>query len=352
MKPGRIVIILLIILIGIVIYRNKFSGESGIKNASQGKQNQPVQVNAVIASTSTIANDINCTGTILANEEAEVRNEIGGRIAAINFKEGSSVKKGDLLVKIVDDDLKATLKKLELQEELAAKNEAREKDLLSIQGVSQQDYETALNQLNTIRADIAFTRAQIAKTEIHAPFDGIIGLKNISPGSFIANNTLITRIQDIQPVKIDLSIPERYADKITVGGEVNFTSESVNGNFSGKIYAIEPKIDPETRSMLVRATYENSDRKIFPGAFVNVVVPLKKIENTILLPTQCVIPELKGKSVMICKDGLAQKVMVKTGLRNDSTVEIREGISAGDTVLTTGIMQVRPKMPLNVKLAN
>ncbi|MBL0104294.1 MAG: efflux RND transporter periplasmic adaptor subunit [Bacteroidetes bacterium] len=351
MKPGRILILLVIILAGFIIYYNKFR-QTGPANPNAGsKAPQAVLVNAVVASGSTIENEINATGSILANEEAEVRNEIGGRVAAIYFKEGTAVTKGELLVKIVDD-LRASLEKLILQKELATKNEARQKDLLSIKGISEQDYETTLNQLNTIKADIDFVKASIAKTEIRAPFDGIIGLKNISPGSFLAPNTLIARIQDIDPVKVEFSIPEKYREMISLSTEIRFTTQASQKEFTGQVYAFEPKIDLETRSFIVRALSPNHDKKIFPGSFVNVSVPFKKLENSIVIPTQCVIPDMKGKTVFVSRNGLAAKVRVQTGIRNDSTIQITDGIVPGDTILTTGIMQVRPDMPLKITVVN
>ncbi len=352
MKPGRILILLSLCILGMIIYLNKCKSTNSQNGKAGPKGPQTIMVSGVIASQSSLDNEISSTGTVLANEEAEIRNEISARVTSIFFREGTSVKKGELLVKLNDDELQATLEKLVIQHQLAEKNATRQKDLLTIHGISEQEYETSLNQLNSLTADLDFIKASIAKTEIRAPFDGIIGLKNISPGAFLATNTLIARIQDIDPVKIDFSVPEKYREMISNGSEIRFTTEGSKKEFTGKVYAFEPKIDVTTRSFLVRALCANPEKKIFPGSFVSLIIPLRKIENTIQIPTQCILPELKGQSVYISENGLAKKVKVQTGIRNDSTIQITNGLNAGDTILTTGIMQVRPEMSLKITIVN
>ena len=288
----------------------------------------------------------------MANEEVELRNEIPGRITDILFQEGSNIRKGDLLLTIYDSDLKAQLKKLKLQRDVAQKTEERQKDLLAVNGISKQDYELSSNQLLTIDADIDLIESNLSKTKIRSPFDGIIGLKTISTGAFLPINTLIASIQEVQPIKLEFTIPERYRSMISDSTRVNFTTESSEGIFEGKIYAIEPKINLQTRSVFVRALCPNKNFKLYPGAFAHVEIPLNKIENAILIPTQALIPELKSQKVFISKNGKAEKVEVKTGMRNDSSIQITSGISVGDTVLITGIMQMRQGMPLKVHVKN
>lgn len=350
MKTGRLLLILSLLLIGITIYFKKCnsSDKAGTPEASKGKQ--PLSVSAVIVTPEPLEYKLYASGTVMANEEVQLRNEVQGRITAINFQEGTKVRKGDLLVKLFDDDLKAQLKKLQLQKELAEKSESRQKDLLDAKGISQQDYEIAQNDLNSIKADIEIIQSSISKTEIRAPFDGSIGLKSVSLGAFIAANTVIASIQDIDPLKIEFSIPERFRDQIGNNSEITFTSESAAGTFKGKIYAFEPRMDVTTRSFLVRAVCPNSDQRIFPGAFAHITIPLKVIKDAIQVPTQAVIPELKGQSVYISEAGMAKKVKVEMGVRNDSSIQVTEGLQAGDTVLITGMMQVRPKTPLKISV--
>lgn len=339
-----------VVIFGIIIYVNKCSNEQS-PAANQGRNNtQPLLVNGRVISPKPLEEKIFASGTILANDEVEIRNEIPGRVTSILFKEGKKVSKGELLITLYDDDLKAQHKKLLLQRELAQKTEERQRDLLSINGISQQDYDLSQNQLQTINADIEMIESEISKTEIRAPFDGIIGLKTISTGAFISANTRIATIQALDPVKLEFSVPERYRPMFSDESPVTFTTESSEGVFTGKVYAFEPKIDLETRSILVRALCSNKELKLFPGAFAHVEISLRKIEDAILIPTQALIPELKGQKVYVSRGGKAEKVAVETGVRSDSAIQITSGLSEGDTILVTGLMQIRPGMPLKISI--
>lgn len=352
MKPGRILILLALLLIAVVIYVNKCSsGNSRQKNvAGNSKSGAPLQVSGIIVSPQTVSDQIYASGTLMANNEVEIRNEIGGRLTHLGFQEGTFVKKGELLVKIDDDDLQAQLKKLQADKDLADKNAGRQKDLLEISGISQQEYDLALNALNRIKADVDLLQVQIGKTEIRAPFSGIIGLRSIGEGSYLPVNTRIATLQQVDPMKLEFSIPEKYFSLLGKNDEIQFTVESAKGSFKGKVYAYEPKIDLATRSLTLRALCANPKNELLPGAFAKIIVPLAKMENALMIPSQSVIPELKGHKVFIAKDGNASAVKVKLGLRNDTTVQIVDGLNAGDTVLITGIMQMRPQMPVKVNI--
>lgn len=352
MRIGRILIFLGLLLIGIVIYVNKFHNKQSEVNTQNQKMPPPMSVSGIVVSSQTIEDKIFSSGSLIAKDEVEIRNEISGKITSILFKEGTRVRKGETLLTLYNSDLLAQLKKLQLQKDVAQKTEERQKDLLVINGISKQDYELSQNQLLTILADIDLVKSNLSKTRIEVPFDGIIGLKTVSTGAFLASNTRIASIQSINPIKLEFAIPERYRSMISDTTSINFTTESSEGIFKGKIYAFEPKIDLQTRSVLVRALCSNDQLKLFPGAFVHVEIPLKKIEKAILIPTQALIPELKGQKVFITKNGKAEKVAVETGIRNDSTIQIKAGLTEGDTVLITGLMQMRQGMPLKVDIKN
>ena len=347
MKPGRTLLIIAVLVIAVIIYLNKFrNAPNSVMTGNPGQQ--PVMVSGIVVQPTSVGNKINSTGTVLANEEVELRNEIPGRVVKIYFKEGSHVEKGELLVKIYDSDMQAQLKKLSLQKELAEKNESRQKDLLAIKGISQQDYDEALNALEAVKADIEMIKSQIDKTEIHAPFSGVIGLKTVSEGAYLSANTRIASMQEISPVKIDFTVPERYMNAIHTGDEINFSVEGVNETFNGSVYAIEPKVDLATRSVSVRALCPNKENKIFPGAFARIELSLSEIKDALMVPTQCLVPELKGQKVFIAKDGKASPAKVQTGLRNDTTIQITSGLQPGDTLIVTGIMQLRPDVPVKI----
>ena len=352
MKIGRLLVIAAILLVGTIIYINKFSGESNVDAKTGPPSNQPLEVSGIVVKAKEIEDRIFASGTLLANEEVEIRNEVPGRITAILFREGTRIKKGDLLITLYDEDLLAQQKKLGLQLEVAEKNEERQKDLLDINGISRQEYEQALNELNSLRADIELIRSQISKTQIRAPFDGIIGLKTVSTGAYLPVNTRIATVQSVDPIKLEFTVPERYRSMIADKTEISFTTESSEGIFRGEIYAFEPKIDLQTRSVLVRALCENRSLTLYPGSFANIEIPLKKINNAILIPTNALIPVFKGQKVYVLKAGKAENVMVETGMRNDSAIQVVSGIQEGDTVLVSGLMQMRPGMQVNVNIQN
>ena len=310
----------------------------------------PLVVDGVVLAPRPLDNIVRSSGTVLASESVDLIAEAAGRVEKIAFREGSHVSKGDLLVKINDDDLQAQLKKTELQIQLATEQEKRQKQLFGINGISQEQYDIALNQVNTLKADKENLTASIRKREIRSPFDGVIGLRYISEGGYVSPSTRIASVQKINPLKVDFAIPEKYADDVRVGDIVTFSNDEAKLNFTGKLYAIEPKIDPLTRTLQLRALCENRKETIFPGAYVQIELRLKKIADALLVPSQAVIPVLKGQSVLVKRNGVAVSVPVQTGIRTASDVQILNGLRAGDTVLTTGLMQARPGSPVVVTI--
>jgi membrane fusion protein (multidrug efflux system) len=293
---------------------------------------------------------INITGSIIANEEIELRSEATGKVTGIFFQEGSRVTKGQLLVKINDSDLQAQLKRLVLQDTLLSRDEFRKKALLEMNAISKEEYDNALTQLQTIRADKSFTLAQIEKTEVRAPFDGSIGLRNISEGGFVNSSYLIAAMQQINPVKIEFSVPERYREYLKNGTEIQFTITGSSETFMGNVYAIESKIDAVTRTVKVRAKSNNDKGLLIPGAFAKVELILEKINDAIVIPAQAVIPEMTGQKVFLIKDGKAKSSPVELGIRTDADTEIISGTSAGDTLAITGLLLLRDGS--NVTVAN
>lgn len=340
---------ILIVISGLVIYkvyRSRRHQPSAPKTTPG--QLPPVSVNAYVVKPQKIEELVLSTGTVLANEEISVQPEISGRITQLYFKDGNTVQAGSLLVKLFDEDLQAQLRKLQLQEELAKKNESRLKELLKSEAVSQQEYDIALNQLHTVQADMDLLKANIRKTEIRAPFTGRVGLRNVSVGAIVSPSTIITTLQQVQPVRIDFSVPERYLPALNAQAEIHFTVEGIDQVFTAPVTAIEPRIDESTRTVKIRALYKNQPLQVFPGAFAEVRLPLRDVENGIMIPTEAIIPELKGQKVFLSRNGKAFPQPVEIGMRNDSTVQVMKGLTAGDTVIVTGILQLRPNSPLRI----
>lgn len=307
-----------------------------------------MSVNGIVTTLQPLDNIVNSSGTILASESVDLAAEASGTIQSISFKEGAHVKKNDLLLKINDEDLRAQLKKTELQIQLATDQADRQKRLFETDNSSKEQYDVAVNTLATLKADRENLVASIRKREIRAPFDGIIGLRYVSEGSYISPTTRIASIQKINPLKVDFAIPEKYAGKVRVGDLVKFHSDETSQEFTGKVYAVEPEIEPSTRTVQLRALCDNKGETIFPGGYVHVELRLKQPGGALMIPTQAIIPVLKGQTVLVRKNGVVVSVPVKTGVRTPSVIQITDGLSAGDTVLTTGILQLRPGMPVNV----
>lgn len=350
MKIKNLVILILVIAILLILKFIFFPPAEGSTQhgGQKGGIKQPSIVSVYITKNETIENTIFATGSVYANEEVELKPEISGKVIKLAINEGSQVNKGDLLVKINDAEFQAQLKKAQLSKTLAETQLSREKELLKINGISQQEVDNSQNKANSLAADVEYFQSQIAKTEIKAPFNGTIGLRNISEGAFVTNSTIVATIQQVNLLKIDFFVSERYAGQLKKGSKIEISNESSNQIFSGTIEAVEPKIDLATRTLKVRAICQNHQGLLFPGAFVNVKIGLGNIENTIMIPTESVIPVLKGKTVFIVKNGIAESVIVETGIRTDKMIQITKGISAGDTVIKTGIMQIKPGAPVKI----
>ncbi len=326
------------------------SCNSGNQKNIQKAEQKPMAVNGVVVEPTRIDNKIFSTGTILANEEVEIRSEVSGRITAINFDEGNWVKKGDLLVKINDDDLKAQLQKLQLQESLAKDDFYRKTKLLELTAISQEEFDISKNQLEVVQADIQLIKSQIAKTEIFAPFGGQIGLRYVSPGGYVSPAMQITNLQEVDPIKIEFTVPEKYISQISKSTTIFFTVEGRDSIFSGKVYAIDPRIDAATRTLTVRAKCPNPGNLISPGAFAKVEILLETITDALVVPSESIIPDIRGEKLCIPSQGKAKFVYITSGIRTARNVQVLTGLQPGDTVITTGLLQLREDMNVTIKL--
>lgn len=298
-------------------------------------------VEALVLKPERLDNKLVITGSVLPNESLEIKSEISGKISRIYFREGKRVKKGDLLVEINDDELEAQLTKERHNKKLNEDNEFRQRKLLEKDAISQEEYDNALNRLNVTNADIKLLEAQWEKTKIRAPFDGTIGLRFVSEGAFINSSTVIATLYNLSPAKIDFAVPGRYSTQVQPGKKIFFTIENDAHVLEGEVYAIEPQIDASTRTLKVRALADNTGNLLLPGQFVRVELILQTIDNAILVPSEAVVPELSGHKVYLNKSGKATETKVEIGLRTDRNVEIVSGLNSGDTLITTGLLQMR-----------
>lgn len=311
-----------------------------------------IEVRAYHVKAEDVENEILATGSILANESVELSSEISGRVTRINFREGSRVRKGDLLLQINDAELQAQFNRASAQLKLAQDTEARQKKQLAIEAISQEEYEAALNRLNTAKADAQLIQAQIDKARIQAPFDGVIGLRAVSEGAYLDAGSRIATLVSVNPVKIDFAVPERYQSLLSKEQPVLFRVQGESEEYSGRIYAVEPQIDTDIRSVRCRALCPNPDGRIKPGAFAQVRITLQKLENALMIPTESLIPDAQNQSVFVVRNARAFDTTVVIGLRTADKVQIVSGLAAGDTVMTTGLLQVRPGSTVKVTELN
>jgi membrane fusion protein (multidrug efflux system) len=349
MKRSIILYILaaaLVAFAAVKIVRNKQKSKSIAPVAAV----QAVGADVYVARDTLVTYQISSVGSLLANEHVLVQSEVSQRLVAIYFREGTYVSRGSLLFKLDEATLKADLNKLRIQEELAIQNESRDHILLEKGGISQQAYDETLNRLKTLQAEIARIQVDIDKTEIRAPFSGRIGLRNVSEGAYVKPTDILTTLEDVSQIKLDFTIPERYAGSISKGQPVTFTISGSPVLYQATIDALEPSVDASTRNLKLRAITDNKEGKLIPGLSAKVFLDFQETSASIFIPSQCLIPVLKGYQVFVCKEGLVKVFPIKTGIRNRESVQILEGLSAGDTVVMTNLLRLRPGA--RIKLVN
>jgi membrane fusion protein, multidrug efflux system len=326
------------------------AGCSSKKNDPQQKpkSNPAPIVDVIIAKPTAVSNIVEANGTVIANESVELHPEVTGRLIYLNIPEGSHVSKGTVLAQVNDADLVAQLNKSKAQLQLYQQNEERLRKLLEINGVNQADYDAALNLVNGTKADIAYTEALIDKTIVRAPFDGVIGLRQVSPGAYVSPTTVLATLQQTSQLKIDFTLPEEYNNIIKIGNMVDLEIDAAKQiHRQAKIIATEPQINQTTRNIVVRAILEEG--KGNPGAFVKVFVNSGNNNKAIMVPTNCIIPNDINKQLILVKNGKADFVNVETGIRDSANVEITSGVNPGDTVVVTGVLFARDKNPVRIR---
>lgn len=311
-------------------------------------RNRPVTADAFIVKKQAVSESIEVPGSLMPAEGTDIRPEISGRLVSINFAEGSTVKKGALLAKIFDDDLRAQLRKLEVQLEINEKTVERYKELLKIQGISQQDVDLSELQVNNNKADIELIKVSIAKTEIRAPYNGRIGLRGVSPGAYVSPSDLIATIRQVDQLKLEFTVPEKYSIQFKPGKVINFTIDGSRDKFTATVLASEYFIDANTRSLNVKGIVKSNNPMLVPGTFARVNLNMDEDDNALILPTQAVIPLSRGKQVIVYKGGKPDFREVETGIRDSSYVQVISGLAAGDTVLISGLMTIKPNSEIQL----
>jgi membrane fusion protein, multidrug efflux system len=337
-------VLLLVVLSTILSCQKKKAASPQGANRQQG----PLTVEGFVVEERAVSDHVEVPGSLMPAEETQLKTEVSGRVVQLNIVEGSSVKKGELLLKLFDQDLQAQLKKLEVQLKIAAKTEERQRELLQINGISQQDYDLSILNVENLKADIQAIRIAISKTEIRAPYAGKIGLRNVSLGAYLSPNEVVATVRQVETLKLEFSVPEKYAREIREGALINFKVDGGNDTHGARVIATESGVDQATRTLRVRARVDKKDPELVPGIFAKVRLELGKSENALMIPTQAVIPQARTKEVIVFRKDSAQFIPVETGIRDSVFVQVTQGLKAGDTVVTTGLMAIRPEAKIKI----
>jgi membrane fusion protein (multidrug efflux system) len=324
--------------------READKNEAVVPTAFSSRQRQMLNINAVVLKQQKLTDLGRAPGSTLPDEEVNLSFESSGKIVVIYFKEGTHVKKGELLAKINDKPLQAELKKLEAQVPLAKGRVFRQGTLLEKDAVSQEAYEQVTTEYDKLMADIELVRERIAQTELHAPFDGIIGLRLVSEGAYVTPSTVIVKLSKISPLKIEFSVNEYYASDVSDGTKITFYMQNTDGKeqkYNAIVYAVESEIDVRTRGLKARAIFPNENEIVKPGRYVSVEITKREITNAIVVPSEAIIPEMGRSMVYKYNNGVARAVEIVQGLRTEKLVQVLGGLQSGDTVITTGVMQLR-----------
>lgn len=331
------------LLLGMVLFIMSCSSKKDNKQHGGGRP-KDVKAMGFVVKPSSFEQSYKVAGSLMPNEAIEIHPELTGRITKIHFKEGAFVKKGQLLASLYDADILAQIQKLKQQKALQSKLYERQQSLVAIGGISQQDYEATATTIATIDADIAAQEAQLRRTKIIAPFEGIVGIRSISEGAIVSPTTTIAQLQQVHPLKIDFTVPEQYYPYLKTDKTVFFSVKGVSDSLEGKISSIDPGADATTRTIRARAIVPNPNRKLIAGAYAEVTIPIESNNEALLIPTQSILLTTRDKKVVLVANGKATMQTVQLGVRSANKVEVLSGLKPGDTILTTGLMQVKDGM--------
>ena len=354
-RPIKILVFvgIALLILGMIFYpkiKNSFSGKDqpSVAPSSISPRNQSLSVNAKVLRPQTMNDVFRTKGVLLPDEEVDLTFETSGKITQINFKEGSFVDKGQLLAKVNDAPLQAELKMLESQLPLAQERVFRQRTLLDKDAVSQEAFETVTTELDRLKANIELIKARISQTELRAPFSGMIGLRLVSEGAYASPQVRVSTLTKISPLKIEFAVNERQENEIVDGTKLTFTLENDLNIYEASVYAVETSLDASTLSLKARARYSNPGGKIKPGRSAQIEIQLREITNTIVIPSMSSIAEMGQDIVYTYNNGKAKRVILTKGLRTASSVQVLEGLNVGDTLLTTGVMQLRDGMNVSI----
>jgi membrane fusion protein (multidrug efflux system) len=321
-----------------------------VGSGGQGAQSAPVAVETHTVTAQALADDVTAVGSLVSNESVVLRPEVAGRISAIRFREGVAVRKGDILVELDAAVQRAELQQAQASLRLADANQRRTQDLFERKFVSQSSLDTARSQFEVARAATALAQARFERMQIRAPFGGVVGIRDVSPGDFVKDGDALVNVEDIATLKVDFRLPELYVDRVRPGQMLEVTSDVLPGEtFVATVDAINPLVDAQGRAVALRARLANPQGRLRPGVFVRVRLILAQRADVLMVPEEALVPA-PGNVQFLYRvvDGKARRVDVKTGVRRDAMVEILGGVAVGAEVVTAGQLKLRDGAPVKV----
>lgn len=329
----------------------KGSGQGG---GGGGGKAAPVMVETQVVATRALADDVSAVGSLVSNESVVLRPEVSGRIEAIRFRDGEPVQRGAVLV-----ELDAAVQRAELQQAranltLAEADFRRTQDLFGRKFVSRSSLDDARAKLEVARAGVALAQARLARMHIRAPFDGVVGIRSVSPGDFVKDGDALINLEDIATLKLDFRLPELYLARVRPGQTLELSSDVLPGErFAATVEAIDPLVDAEGRAVRLRARLANPDMRLRPGVFVRVRLILAERGEVAMVPEAALVPAPGDvQFVYRVADGKVQRVNVRTGQRRDAMVEIVDGLQPGMVVVTAGQLKLRDGADVKVAAAS
>lgn len=316
------------------------------KQKASGGNSAPLQVKAMVVIPQYFESRFVVMANLLPFEEADLKAPVSGNVMSIDFREGEKVRKGQSLIRIDDRIWKARLKGLEAQLTIARSDSVRNGALLDVQGVSQESVDKTNAQIQELEAQIEELQVNISLANVTAPFSGRLGMRDFSVGAYLSQGTTITTLVQSDKLKVDFEMPGRYIENISLGEDIRLVYQ--NDTLIAKVYAIDPRIDPNSRTIRVRCVMPNPNEKYVPGIFTEVIIPTNMNDNALVVPTSVVIPALNTQTVYVYHGGKAFRKDVELGYRTDQQVQILNGLNPGDTVITTGLLEIKDNMPVAI----
>lgn len=308
-----------------------------------------IAVEAVEVRPAPVQDSLTAVGTVRSNESVVLRPEIAGRIAAINFKDGAPVEKGAVLVALDASTQEAELAQAQANLALAQANFKRTEDLFRKAFVSERAKDESAANLRVLEAAAQLAEARLRKTQLRAPFTGIVGIRNVSVGDYVKEGADLINLEDLRTVKVDFRLPEAYLTRLRTGQAIDISTDALPGErFEGVVDAVDPQIDQTGRAVQVRARLANPKARLKPGMFARVRLAFGETREALAVPEEAVVPFGGDAYVFKVADGKAQRVRIQTGSRRAGRVEIAEGLAAGDVVVTAGQLKLRDGVPVKV----